>query len=172
MVSQPPTGRPYCTVPETVFLPAEKEKSPAWAVSRYPLIFLLPIPWFCPFPCNNHPPRLAVHRKAVTNRETHALQPLSLQYNLRQAAVIPAASIINLQFSCFHVKYHTSSYSFFQNPADRVPVHLNFKAAELFTIKYGISIMYIDEPTKRNFYIEMCKLNHWNTRTLQKESIL
>lgn len=30
------------------------------------------------------------------------------------------------------------------------------------------SIMYIDEPLKRDFYIEMCKLNHWNTRTLQE----
>lgn len=27
--------------------------------------------------------------------------------------------------------------------------------------------MYIDEPLKRDFYIEMCKMNHWNTRTLQ-----
>ncbi len=29
------------------------------------------------------------------------------------------------------------------------------------------ALMYIDEPLKRAFYIEMCKMNHWNTRTLQ-----
>lgn len=29
------------------------------------------------------------------------------------------------------------------------------------------ALMYIDEPLKRDFYIEMCKMNHWNTRTLQ-----
>lgn len=29
------------------------------------------------------------------------------------------------------------------------------------------ALMYIDEPLKREFYIEMCKMNHWNTRTLQ-----
>ncbi|MDO4322199.1 MAG: PDDEXK nuclease domain-containing protein [Lachnospiraceae bacterium] len=29
------------------------------------------------------------------------------------------------------------------------------------------TIMYIDDPLKREFYIEMCKMNHWNSRTLQ-----
>lgn len=29
------------------------------------------------------------------------------------------------------------------------------------------ALMYIDEPLKREFYIEMCKMKHWNTRTLQ-----
>ena len=29
------------------------------------------------------------------------------------------------------------------------------------------TIMYIDEPLKRDFYIEMCKLNGWSSRTLQ-----
>jgi len=28
------------------------------------------------------------------------------------------------------------------------------------------TLMYIDEPLKRNFYIEMCKAEHWNTRVL------
>lgn len=30
------------------------------------------------------------------------------------------------------------------------------------------SIMYIDEPMKRMFYIEMCKLEKWSTRILQE----
>jgi len=29
------------------------------------------------------------------------------------------------------------------------------------------SIMYIEDELKRNFYIEMCKLNKWSTRTLE-----
>ena len=29
------------------------------------------------------------------------------------------------------------------------------------------AIMYIDDPLKRDFYIEMCKLNGWSSRTLQ-----
>ncbi len=30
------------------------------------------------------------------------------------------------------------------------------------------SCIYIDDPLKRNFYIEMCKLHSWNTRQLQE----
>lgn len=30
------------------------------------------------------------------------------------------------------------------------------------------TIMYIEESVKRDFYIEMCKLNHWSTRILQE----
>lgn len=30
------------------------------------------------------------------------------------------------------------------------------------------TIMYIEEPLKRDFYIEMCKMNHWSTRVLQE----
>lgn len=30
------------------------------------------------------------------------------------------------------------------------------------------TIMYIEESVKRDFYIEMCKMNHWSTRVLQE----
>ncbi|MDR1908070.1 MAG: PDDEXK nuclease domain-containing protein [Holosporales bacterium] len=30
------------------------------------------------------------------------------------------------------------------------------------------TLIYIDEPLKRDFYIEMCKMNHWSTRMLQE----
>jgi predicted nuclease of restriction endonuclease-like (RecB) superfamily len=30
------------------------------------------------------------------------------------------------------------------------------------------TLMYLSEPLKRDFYIEMCKLNHWSTRILQE----
>jgi predicted nuclease of restriction endonuclease-like (RecB) superfamily len=29
--------------------------------------------------------------------------------------------------------------------------------------------MYIENPLKRDFYIEMCRIEHWNTRTLNKK---
>ena len=30
------------------------------------------------------------------------------------------------------------------------------------------AVMYIDDPRKREFYIEMCKLNGWSSRTLRE----
>lgn len=30
------------------------------------------------------------------------------------------------------------------------------------------TIMYLDEPLKRNFYIEICKIEHWSSRQLQE----
>ena len=32
------------------------------------------------------------------------------------------------------------------------------------------SIMFIDDELKRNFYIEMCRLEHWDTRTLDEKN--
>ena len=29
-------------------------------------------------------------------------------------------------------------------------------------------VMYIDDPLKRDFYIEMCAMNHWSTRVLRE----
>ncbi|MBR5950491.1 MAG: hypothetical protein IKZ87_03555 [Actinomycetaceae bacterium] len=29
------------------------------------------------------------------------------------------------------------------------------------------TVMYIDDPLKREFYIEMCKMNGWSSRVLQ-----
>ena len=31
------------------------------------------------------------------------------------------------------------------------------------------SLIYLDEPLKRNFYAEMCRIERWNTRTLDKK---
>jgi DUF1016 N-terminal domain len=31
------------------------------------------------------------------------------------------------------------------------------------------SLIYLDDPLKRDFYAEMCRIERWNTRTLQKK---
>jgi predicted nuclease of restriction endonuclease-like (RecB) superfamily len=31
------------------------------------------------------------------------------------------------------------------------------------------SLIYLDDPLKRDFYAEMCRVERWNTRTLQKK---
>ena len=56
------------------------------------------------------------------------------------------------------------------------------RAAETFSedeIEYAVrrqfswthlkSLMYIDEPLKRRFYMEMCQIEHWDTRTLDRK---
>ena len=34
---------------------------------------------------------------------------------------------------------------------------------------YLRQIVYIDDPLKRDFYAEMCRMERWNTRTLQQK---
>ena len=32
-----------------------------------------------------------------------------------------------------------------------------------------VSLIYLDDPLKREFYAEMCRIEHWSTRTLEKK---
>ena len=31
------------------------------------------------------------------------------------------------------------------------------------------SVIYLDDPLKRDFYVEMCRIEGWSTRTLEKK---
>ena len=64
-----------------------------------------------------------------------------------------------MPFSCVYFGNFSISdllYSIIQNPADRVPVHVKFKATELFTNKYVISLIWPDNTAEEPLYCAIC----------------